>query len=210
MASGDVSTSRRRDQILAELAAAGSGMGAADIAATVGVHLTTARFHLDRLEQAGLVRRELTRSGRRGRPSVRYRLAPSSETATPNGALVTVLAAVLAEDPDGGRARGEQAGAVWAESLTDTAQRAEATPRALLESRMEQLGFAPRSAEECIELRACPFRDAARAHPDVVCSVHRGLIARILEDAGRDGDEARLVPFVEPELCTITLSDHRT
>jgi predicted ArsR family transcriptional regulator len=210
MASSVASTARRRDQILAELAAAGSGMGAADIAATVGVHLTTARFHLDRLEQAGLVRRELTRSGRRGRPSVSYRLVPSGDAATPNRALVAVLAAVLAEDPDGGRARAEHAGAVWAESLTVTAERAGAAPHALLESRMEQLGFAPRAAEECIELRACPFREAARAHPDVVCSVHRGLIARILEDAGRGPDEAELVPFVEPELCTITLSDHRS
>ena len=207
MASGVVGTARRRDQILAELAAAGSGMAAADLAATVGVHLTTARFHLDRLEQAGLVRRELTHSGRRGRPSVSYRLAPGSDTSTPNRALVTVLAAVLAEDPDGGRARGEHAGAVWAESLTDTPEHA-VEPHALLESRMEQLGFAPRSADERIELCACPFREAARAHPDVVCSVHRGLIARILENAGRDADEAQLVPFVEPELCTITLTGH--
>jgi len=70
----------------------------------------------------------------------------------------------------------------------------------------DRLGFAPRlvddAAQRHLELDACPFRHLARAHPQIVCTVHlgllRGALARLSVPAA---EQAVLRPFVEPELC---------
>src|SRR5699024_8167077 len=51
-----------------------------DIAHTTGLHRNTARFHLDGLVDAGLVRRGTEASGRPGRPRTVYRVdAPETQ-----------------------------------------------------------------------------------------------------------------------------------
>ena len=68
-----------------------------------------------------------------------------------------------------------------------------------------ELGFDPEltvnEQGRQVWLRGCPFRDAARANPEVVCSVHLGLLRGILSRLGASSTTARLTPFVEPELC---------
>ncbi|WP_158230714.1 globin domain-containing protein [Frankia sp. CcI49] len=49
-------------------------------------------------------------------------------------------------------------------------------------------------------LHSCPFRAVAAAHPDVICSVHAGLLSGLLERLGSPL-VPRVVPFVEPDLC---------
>lgn len=44
--------------------------------------------------------------------------------------------------------------------------------------------------------------DAASENPEVVCAVHRGLIEQLLDGTTR---QARLIPFVETELCVVAL-----
>src|SRR5690606_23798249 len=60
------STSRR--QILDALVASTQPLDAAVVAGGLGLHVTTARFHLDQLTDAGLVRRRPSTERRRGRP----------------------------------------------------------------------------------------------------------------------------------------------
>ena len=73
-----------------------------------------------------------------------------------------------------------------------------------------QLGFDPElideEADPQIRLHACPFRDAARANPEVVCSVHLGLLRGTLTRLGGPPITARLLPFVEPDLCLAKLA----
>ncbi len=73
--------------------------------------------------------------------------------------------------------------------------------------------------ERVIRLHACPVRDLARAHPEVGCGVHLGLLEGLLSqaaaadgppDAHEQGLSARLDPFVEPELCLARLVATRT
>lgn len=53
-----------------------------------------------------------------------------------------------------------------------------------------------------LELDGCPFRDLARAYPQVVCSVHQGLLRQALHRSGiPSAARAGLRQFVEPELC---------
>lgn len=203
--------SRTRRDLLELVAASAEPLGAAEIATRVDLHITTVRFHLDQLEAAHLIRRDVERDGRRGRPRVVYRAAPAAAQSSVHRQLIDVLAGALAGDADGGRSRAMRAGEQWADALAP-----QTGPDAVLPlvGVLDSLGFEPQlraagsqaqNSEPVVDLLACPFRRAALDHPDVVCSVHRGLIARTLERSGHSRDEASLHPFVQPELCTVTL-----
>jgi len=224
--------SRTRRELLELVAASAEPLGAAEVASRINLHITTVRFHLDQLEAAHLIRRDVERDGRRGRPRVVYRVAPAAAHSSVHRQLIEVLAGALATDPDGGRERAVHAGERWADALLDQAAasgpgasgRVDSTPQdaaATLIDVLDSVGFDPElpahaaertpdadgeSGERVIDLMACPFREAALDHPNVVCSVHRGLIAGTLERTGHDRGEARLHPFVQPELCTVTLA----
>lgn len=87
---------------------------------------------------------------------------------------------------------------------------AESEPSASLSTESEQV----LGRERIIRLNSCPVRDLARAHPEVGCGVHLGLLQGLLDraaaaDEGGDQGEAvtaRLEPFVEPELCIARLA----
>ncbi|MBN9607577.1 MAG: helix-turn-helix domain-containing protein [Actinomycetales bacterium] len=185
-------------QVLDELHAANAPLDAAAVAERLGVHVTTARFHLDRLADAGLAHRRTGSEPRRGRPRILYTPAGPERDEESREQLIHVLASALAAD-DTASTESVDAGRRWADSfdpLTDT------DPAAGLVDVLDRLGFDPDPHEQQIRLRACPFRDAAREHPQVVCAVHRGLIEQLLEPSGT---RSRLVPFAEPDLCLVTL-----
>lgn len=185
-------------QVLDELHAANAPLDAAAVAERLGVHVTTARFHLDRLADAGLARRSTGSEPRRGRPRILYTPAGPERDEDSREQLIHVLAAALAADDTAGT-ESVDAGRRWADSFDPLG---EADPTAGLVGVLDRLGFDPDPLEQQIRLRACPFRDAAREHPQVVCAVHRGLIEQLLETSGT---RARLVPFAEPDLCLVTL-----
>ncbi|WP_448809740.1 helix-turn-helix transcriptional regulator [Agromyces bauzanensis] len=192
--------SRPRRRVLDAVVRSAAPVDALTIAAEVGLHVTTVRFHLDQLEAVHLVRRVTGAEPRRGRPRIRY-VAAASPADDSREQLIEVLASALAERPDG-RAQSIEAGHRWADALAPAGHDG---VDALVHV-LDDLGFDPaRSEPDVIRLRACPFRDAARDHPQVVCSVHRGLIEQVLRAHGSDR-RAELVPFVEPELCLVTLA----
>lgn len=254
-----------RRGVLAAVAAAsgdGDGVDAATLAARLHLHVTTVRFHLERLEAVELVWRVPSTERRRGRPRVLFAAhgtpeqgeAPSPHAASRRSEvsrgvdaaaaagseleadaarrsqteLIRVLAAALAErsDRDGDRGHGAaiDAGRAWgrahavgdrapdgASAIADRALDAAqpdadwvpevARTEALLRT-LDSLGFAPERREREVLLHACPFRDAARQHPDVVCGAHLGLMRELMAD--RDG-AVRLQPMVSPNLCVVSL-----
>lgn len=195
--------SRTRRRVLEALLDSPAPLDAAAIASGLGLHVTTARFHLDQLKAAGLVRRSTDPEHRRGRPRVLYGPAGTPRDEGARARLIEVLATAMAGG-ESGTAGSLRAGRRWAEDF-DPPDRADPVP-GLVEV-LDRLGFEPEpraGSEDAGELllRGCPFRSAARAHPEVVCTVHRGLLDGLLEGAGRGG---RLLPFVEPELCVVAL-----
>ena len=72
---------------------------------------------------------------------------------------------------------------------------------------LARTGFAPKLSPDGseIHLRHCPFREVAEAQPEVVCSVHLGLIQGALARSGAPVDATRIVPFVQPDLCVTHL-----
>ena len=125
---------------------------------------------------------------------------PSGDTA--RDTLLTVLIDALGDRSDGPAASVE-AGRRWGRQLERSG-----SDRTVVTDLMERLGFEPEADGDAVRLRSCPFRDAARAHPEIVCAVHRGLLEQVVQN--RDGgSEAgiRLSPFVEPELCLVSFSE---
>lgn len=196
-----------RRQVLALLLTSDRPMDARAVAGGIGLHVTTARFHLEQLERAGLVRRTVERAGQRGRPRILFIAAPGAREDGAQRELTEVLAGALVEDADGGRARAVRAGEEWSRNYEDELHAVSDPSAAPLVRMLDRLGFDPRltSPDSRIELHACPFRDEARRNPDVICSVHLGLIRGAVRSLGRDAEDAGIRPFVEPELCVVDL-----
>ena len=69
----------RRAQVLDVLRHAGEPLGAAEIAERTGIHVNTARFHLDALVSDGTVSQELEQSAGPGRPRAVYAVRPGMD-----------------------------------------------------------------------------------------------------------------------------------
>ncbi|MEP6562689.1 MAG: hypothetical protein ABJD68_16640, partial [Nakamurella sp.] len=139
------------------------------------------------------------------------------EEAPPDGyrPLAALLAANLGPTPRTRRRRAEKAGRDWAANLipaTSTATNPDEAAHQIVDLFIE-LNFdpeladpAPGTGEREIKLRACPYRDVAREHPDVVCAIHLGLLKGALTQLGNPPTTVRLVPFVKPHLCLAYLT----
>ena len=51
----------------------------------------------------------------------------------------------------------------------------------------------------------CPFRELAEAHPDLVCSLHRGLVEGFVDAMG-DAEVDDFHPLVHRLPCQVTIS----
>lgn len=93
--------------------------------------------------------------------------------------LAAVLAAQIARSSADPRGDALAAGEDWGRILTagqePTADPEEARKRLL--HLLGEIGFAPEADERThrVRLRSCPFVEAAREHPGVICGVHEGL-----------------------------------
>ncbi len=183
-----------------------------DLGQAVGLHPSTVRFHLETLRHAGLVTRQTHPHPGIGRPRTAYTAAAPARTDAGYERLARLLTANLSETSQDPSARAESIGGQWAQQLILAPAGAGATmdeAATQVSGVFGQLGFEPemRTAGESrqIALHACPFRAAAREHPEVVCAVHLGLLRGTLERLGASA-ASRLLPFVEPELCMVELA----
>ncbi len=70
---------------------------------------------------------------------------------------------------------------------------------------LDEQGFEPEARENEILMHRCPFHDLAATHPEIVCGVHRGLIAGALEELRSRLEVAELEVFPRPDLCVARL-----
>lgn len=197
---------------LIELLQRRGAMDAGDLAYALDLHVTTVRFHLAALATAGLVASSPDAVGRPGRPRLLYRAsAPSSEEDTAYQTLAGILAAYLADDEIERRTRAEEAGHAWALAHLDHDDEGSG-PRGGLDAaaarvvdRFADMGFAPaysaRHDVHRIEMRSCPYRALAEQHPEVTCTLHRGLLRGLLDTVAAGQPAAELIPFASPDYC---------
>ena len=202
------------------------GLTAAELGEVLGLHSTTARFHLDQLVAAGLVGAHSVRSGGVGRPAKRYFVVEEEQSAVPAvegpyQVLAGLLAAAL--DPAGGEQLSpEEAGVEWVRRRLG-AEPGQPPPTAARRTGewvakvgtvvdlLQEWGYTPdlevtgRRGDVTLTLTDCPFLDLARERPEVVCGVHRGLLKGALEVAGEESAGVTLRPFTGPRTCRALL-----
>jgi len=204
-----------RRSLYAYVAAQPDPVSREQAATALGLALHTARFHLDRLVEAGLLEVELRQlSGRRGpgagRPSKVYRrsarqlsvslperrydlagevLAEAVDRSVRAGSPVAAVLPAVAHEV--GRRLGEQASGPRAVGGTGGEAASElATAAGVLAG----LGYEPVVADTEVALANCPFDRLAAGHTELVCGLNRHLVAGVLEGAEVPGLEARLAP----------------
>jgi predicted ArsR family transcriptional regulator len=186
-----------RYAIYLELARSARPLATAEIADTLGLHPNTVRPHLERMRDIGLLELEADARGSVGRPQHRYSLSPEAPAlgferpAFPVLARMLLRLAAAAEVPpedavEAGREHGALDGARSDRSLP--------CEQALIDE-LASFGFDPAAVSEpggaTVAFTRCPFQDLAEANPDLVCSLHRGMVEGFL-DARGDG---RVVSF---------------
>lgn len=209
--------------MLQELRAAGRALDVYELARRVGLHANTVRSHLAVLADAGLVSSHAKRQARVGRPRTAWEAsATQSSPAQADGyrQLVQILASYLAESAGDPGRQATNAGEAWGRYLArggsiarggSTSERA-SDPEGLSElvEALDQLGFSPQAdldeTAPRLLLRRCPFRDVAAAHPEVVCSIHLGLMNGLLDELRAPLQATRLRPFISPSLCIAELT----
>lgn len=207
-----MSDSWPRRRLLAILRGASEPLDAQELARVTGQHVTTVRFHLDVLTRESLVRQFQQPPRGRGRPRIGYTAVQRS---VGYQELAQVLADQLGSDPRRRSDAAVQAGRAWGAKMESVDQPVESLDDAkdLTITLASELGFAPErdpatetDEQVMIRLTACPLRELARTHSEVVCGVHLGLMREVLDRNGaREHVNVRLHPFVEPELCVARL-----
>jgi predicted ArsR family transcriptional regulator len=122
--------------------------------------------------------------------------------------LAGALAATLDQVPDG-PARAYASGRAWGRYLVERLPPGEPNDEAACVERVTRLlserGFSPALRGRTICMRSCPFPELAARHTRVVCALHHGLLDGALEEVEAPVRVRRLIPWVEPDLCTAEL-----
>jgi len=197
----------------------------AALSAQIGQHPNTIREHLDRLSSGGLVIRTQAVAQGRGRPAWLYsavRAVGSDREAREYAALASALAAQVGRISAQPGADAIEAGRMWGRELVRESQLSQGqisgpalSPSAVAARRtvvtlLDELGFAP-SADarvSVVRLRRCPLLEAAHRNPEVVCSVHLGLVRGALDELGADPGRTEAIalqPFSEPGACRLDM-----
>ncbi len=175
-----------------------------------GVPVHTAKFHLDKLVEGGLLVTEFHKlTGRTGpgsgRPSKHYRRneAEIAVTLPPRqyDLLSTLLADAVAEASDTAEPVQEVLRRVARDAGREIGRgHAEGGD---LAAALQSCGFEPATVDQDIILRNCPFHQAATRHPELVCGLNLDFITGLLEGMDAAHGEARLAPA--PGQCCVTV-----
>src|SRR5919108_2743799 len=175
----------------------------AQLAAAAGVHPNTARPRLEALERAGVVERVVGQARRRGRPTVRYRIADGWRLPTSDHlGLAELLARLVlrAAIPD---EELEEAGRDWGRCLVGRPGSTE--PEHAIALAMAQLGFDARVARKRVVLSACPCPLVMPPHPQALCRLATGVLGGALEATGSGMRPAAAEHDPERRSCRVHL-----
>ena len=200
-----------RYAIYLELARSPRPLSTADIAEVLGLHVNTVRPHLERMREVGLLEVTTSSRGDVGRPQHRYSLAadapwlglePSPLPMLARVVLSAARGAGLSPDEliDAGRDQGRADAARWPEG---------ADALEALEDEQARLGFDPEvvglDEGAVMAFAHCPFRELAEQHPDLVCSLHQGLVEGLVARLG--GAEVTVFhPLADRTPCQVELA----
>jgi len=214
-----------RYAIYLELARSPRPLATADIAESLQLHANTVRPHLERMRDAGLLDVEVGGRGDVGRPQHRYSVAADAPSLGLEPPSVPVLARMVLS-----MAKRLQASAADAEAVGADEGRARARPYAsapstleALVSDLDRLGFDPfvtdapiqpsslldelleDDTDAVVAFAHCPFVELAQEHPELVCGLHRGLVAGFVAQMG-DAETRDFCTLTSRTPCQVTVA----
>lgn len=212
--SAPVPAGSRREQVLGLLRSSDRPLSAAEVAEATGLHLNTARFHLDTLVEDRLAERTAEPRDAPGRPRILY----SAEGPQPGPRSYALLAEILTglvSSLKDSEAVTVETGRAWGQHLVERAAPSEQIDAEEAVTRLgrvlDAIGFQPEigpgrtKTDTDVRLHHCPFREVAQRHTDVVCTIHLGLMQGALDALQAPVEAAALEPFVKPNLCIARL-----
>lgn len=178
----------------------------------------TAKFHLDKLVEEGLLDTEFRRlSGRRGpgagRPTKLYRRSAREVTVTLPPRHYDLAGQILAHAVDAAARDGIPVLEAVQQAAAECGRRLGAgeQPRDGGSSPLDDLavtlaghGYEPRVQDGVLVLANCPFHALAREHTALVCGMNLHLITAMLDELGHTEVQARLDPAAGR--CCVTLT----
>lgn len=215
-----------RRELFRYVVAQGDAVSRDQAAAGVEVPRHTAKFHLDRLVEEGLLDTEFKRlTGRRGpgagRPTKLYRrsarelsvtvpqrhydlaghLLATAIEASPADRM-TAVEALRRAAAETGRILGNQA----RQDAGPRAGRTKATDAVC--ATLTAHGYAPRRQDDTVTLANCPFDALARDHRDLICGMNLALLDAMVDR----GTDARVTAQLDPAdgRCCVKLVASRT
>jgi len=209
----DPSLGTRRTEVMDTLAAAKEPLTASAVAERTGLHLNTARFHLDGLVNDGLATRTVEGRATPGRPRILYSDRAGGGGPRSFGLLAEMLTG-LVSSLDGAGEAATKVGRSWGLRLVeeDASPEPPTADEALmrLNGVLDAIGFQPEISIRSdgkveLHLHHCPFQEVAVRHSEVVCALHLGLMQGTLSGLGAPLTADSVQPFVSSNLCTATL-----
>lgn len=202
-----------RYAIYLELARAASPLSTAEISETLNLHPNTVRPHLERMREVGLLEVVVDARGEVGRPQHRFSLAEDAPSLGFEPPAMPFLAGMLVRLAEQVGAKGADALEVGRDQGRAEAARYRRAPSCIeaLVAELGRQGFDPIvEADECgetamIGFAHCPFRTLADEHPDLVCSLHRGLVEGFVDAMG-DATVADFRSLAQVPSCQVVLA----
>jgi predicted ArsR family transcriptional regulator len=187
-------------------------VGRAQAAAAVGLPAHSAKFHLDRLVDEGLLDVEFRRlTGRTGpgagRPAKLYRRSATELTVSLPERRYALAGQILASAVDLSARTGVPVSSVVHDVARESGRALGAhTPRrkgeqARTAEALAAQGYEPRVSDTEIVLANCPFDALAREHTQLVCGMNQAYVAGVLDGLDCAGLESCLDPA--PALCCV-------
>lgn len=185
-------------------------------AASLDIPVHTAKFHLDKLESAGLLRASYARrTGKSGpgagrsaklyeRSDVEISVSvPAREYALAGDLMAQAIARASADGSaveqaleDVARERGRSIG-----ETTDASVEGSALDIAV--ATLRTYGYEPRIEDDRVVMANCPFHQLAGAHTDLICGMNHDLLSGFADAVAPGRLIAELRP--EPGRCCVTM-----
>ncbi|MFW0789260.1 transcriptional regulator [Gordonia sp. CPCC 205333] len=180
-----MSTSDPRGAALQILRAAGAPLDAGGVADRLGVHVTTARFHLNNLINTGEATTTQLPSASVGRPRLGYVAVATA----PTGELLSLLLGRLGATAGAREQRAAEAGQLWAaRHPAPPPPTPVPDPVTVVADALAGLGFQVRSTTSAfgsheLQICSCPLKELGADHPEIAHGVARGVIEEALSSA---------------------------
>jgi predicted ArsR family transcriptional regulator len=187
-------------------------VGREQAAEALGIPVHTAKFHLDRLVDEGLLEVEFRRlTGRTGpgagRPAKLYRRSSTEFSVSLPERRYDLAGQILASAVD----RSAREGVPVTAAVGDVAHESgrelgshsprEKPERERTAEALTTQGYEPRVSDVEIVLANCPFDALAREHTELVCGMNQAFVEGVLDGLACTGLQASLDPA--PDLCCV-------